>query len=202
VNIVEIYEDDIKFMWDNNKTFLCVFDKNNNFITDYDLCSGIKLMKKDDRIIFYVYENEIVQGKWIFFADRVSEDYSREKLVIYGESAVGLKTRKFNDTLPWKNCGSQKFVTRSEREKRLSICKECPFFNIEKMTCNVDSQLVLDSTRGADRTCPEGKWGERDRILAELSEQEGFTQEPAYIIETQDQLDFENELEEFLKGLE
>ena len=57
MNIVEIYEDDIKFMWDNNKTFLCVFDKNNNFITDYDLCSGIKLMKKDDRIIFYVYEN-------------------------------------------------------------------------------------------------------------------------------------------------
>ena len=207
MKIVEIYKDDKKFMWTNNETFLCVFDENDNFITDYDLCSGLKLMEKDDKIIFYVNEDDMVQGKWKLFANRISEDFSSEKIIISGESFVGLKTRNFNDNLPWvENCGPGKFVTRSEREKRLNICKTCPLFDVKNMTCNVNLQLVLDTTRDADKYCPEDKWGEKDRILAEVNEREGLTEERAVaaasLIDRQNQLDFENELEEFLKGLE
>ena len=51
MDIVEIYKDGTQFMWPNNKTFLCVFDENDNLVTDYDLCSGLKLMQKDNEII-------------------------------------------------------------------------------------------------------------------------------------------------------
>ena len=207
MGIVEIYRDDIKFMWSNNETYVCVFDENNNFVTDYDLCSGLKLMQEDDEMIFYINENEMVQGAWKFFANRISEDFSSEKIVISGENSLGSKTRNFNNDLPWsENCGPGKFVTRSEREKRLDICKRCPLFNVENMTCSVNLQSVLDLTRHADKYCPEDKWGEKARVLAEVDEREGLTAERAMaapaLITKQDQSDFEAELEDFLKGLE
>jgi len=207
MGIVEIYRDDIKFMWSNNETFLCVFDKNNNFITDYDLCSGLKLMQNDDKIVFYINENEMVQGNWKLFATRISEDFSSEKIIISGENLLGSKTRKFNNDLPWaENCGPGKFVTRSEREKRIDICKQCPLFDVQNMTCSVNLQSVLDMTRHADKYCPEDKWGDKARVFSEVNEREGLTAERAMaasaLIDKQDQSDFENELEEFLKGLE
>lgn len=192
-------------MWTNNETFLCVFDENGKFITDYDLCSGLKLMKKDNKMVFYVNEDEMVQGKWKLFANRISKDFSSEKIVISGESVVGSKTRKFDNNLPWaENCGPGKFVTRSEREKRLNICKECPLFDMQNMTCSVNLQSVLEATRDANKYCPEDKWGNKDKVFAEVEEREGLTEERAIaaaaLIDKQNQSDFEKELEEFLKG--
>jgi len=195
MDIVEIYKDGTQFMWPNNKTFLCVFDENDNLVTDYDLCSGLKLMQKDNEIIMYVNEDEMVSGKWTLFATRTNKDLSTKEIVIHGYSEVGSKKRIFDKEFPWSNCGPGDFVSREEREKRLNLCKECPLFDYQNMTCTVDKELVLDITREKDQYCPKEKWGEKQRVLSEVTIREG-------LIDAKNQKDFEEDLEKYLEELE
>lgn len=42
---------------------------------------------------------------------------------------------------------------------RLRICKSCPFFNEENISCKKCGCYLLVKTAWASESCPEGKWG-------------------------------------------
>jgi len=194
---IKIYSDNKSFMWSNNETLLFVADRDGRLVADYDLCSGLKLMSEGDNITMYVDNDDMVSGNWTLLANKYSEDFPVEKIVVHGRNETGSSTRTFDSETPWKNCGSGFFVTRQEREQRLDLCKECPFFNTKDMTCDVDDNPVLKTTKEKDGLCPKNKWGDRQRINDEIEARGGITYENTVIDQT-DQTAFEEELAIFL----
>lgn len=48
--------------------------------------------------------------------------------------------------------------TKSLMEERLSICRECPFFNKLTVGCNKCGCFLRMKTKLLNATCPIGKW--------------------------------------------
>jgi hypothetical protein len=194
MGIVELYSDDIDTVWNDQETFLCVLDENNNLIADYDFRTGLKLLKNDKKFTIYVNNDDLVPGKWILFVTKIYEKKPNETVKVEGNKEGVFEKRIFEEDRPWDfGYSNQLHVSRQERENRLSVCKSCPFFNIENMTCEVDGENVLDKTKYLDKYCPEEKWGDKEAVMKKMSRN-------ATIIYQQDQQDFESELEEYLKG--
>lgn len=47
---------------------------------------------------------------------------------------------------------------KKRKEERLSICKECPFFNKLTTQCDKCGCIMIMKTLIADANCPIGKW--------------------------------------------
>jgi hypothetical protein len=140
------------------------------------------------------------------FATKINiEKNLKEKIKVEGFKEGEVKAKVFSEKGPWlDNCSSDEQVSKEEKEKRISICTECPFFNSLDMTCTINNRIVLESTKYKGLLCPKGKWGDKeteDRMLKE-GLANGEIVMPSVVIDKNDQLDFETELEEFLKGLE
>lgn len=197
-----------------DEVFLCVFDNNNNLIANYDLATGLYTLVKDGQLTICINDNDLVSGKWVFFATEVkktNEQISYEKIKINGSKKGKTKKIEYKDEYPWNNetwIPALEYVSRKEREERLSICKSCPFFNLENMTCDIDGKIVLESTKFKYQYCPENKWGNQEETLQYRPEFMPHIQENEAndIIMKNSQKDmeqkqFEDEFEEFLKGL-
>jgi hypothetical protein len=50
------------------------------------------------------------------------------------------------------------------REKRLSICKECPEFIKATSQCKKCGCIMLLKTKLPHASCPIGKWGEEEEV--------------------------------------
>jgi len=74
------------------------------------------------------------------------------------------------------------------------------------MTCAVSEKPVLDETTKADTYCPQELWGDKQKVLADLTEQSKelglVSNEQTTVINSQDQLEFEDELANYLEGLQ
>lgn len=197
MEIIEIYKDSIECLWHNDETFLCVFDENNNLIADYDLCNGLRLLQKDREIIIYVNDFDFVSGKWILFATKstkINGEYVKEKIKVSGKNLNGSNNKEIKEKGAIGKCFPGEYVSVEEREERLLVCKECPLFDKENMTCSVNDKIVLESTKYKYEYCPEERWGNKEASL----EKDGIIMPQ---INEQEQEDFEKELEEYLKGL-
>lgn len=200
MGIVKIYRDEPNTTWLNDETFLCVFNSEDVLIADYDFCSGLKIMQNDKDMTIFINDSDLPSGKWILFATKINtQDNLRERLKVEGFKEGKIVPQEFNEEGPWlDNCGPDERVPKEERKERLSICIECPLFDSLNMRCTVNNTIVLESTKYKNVICPEKKWGDFDNFIT--SNQVAIS--PATTIDKQDQLDFESDLEEFLKGLE
>jgi hypothetical protein len=195
MGIVELYSDKIDTFWVNNETFLYVLDDKNNLIADYDFRTGLKLLKRDKEIVIYINDEDLIPGKWFLFATKVHNKKNKKIIKTKGKKIGVIKTRVFEEERPWDlGYSNQLHVSRKEREERLSICKSCPFFNIKDVTCQIDGSIVLETTKYADKYCPEEKWGDKESAMKKFAGD-------AIIVNEEEQQDFESELEEYLKGL-
>jgi hypothetical protein len=206
MGIIELYSDKPNTIWKNSETFLCVFDNENNLISDYDFRTGLKLVQDEKKMTIYIADSDLVPGKWILFATKVFDEELEEAVRVEGKKDGEPREVVFNDKRPWDwNYSSEPHVSRQEREDRLSVCKSCPFFNIEDMKCEVDGKMVLETTKNVNGYCPEEKWGDKKRIdmerLAENLARGDIILPKGPNIDKEDQAEFENELEEYLKGL-
>ena len=207
MGIVEIYKDEPNTVWVNDETFLCVFNNENVLIADYDFCSGLKIMQNNKNMTIFINDSDLPSGKWILLATKINiEENLKEKIKVEGFKEGEVTAKVFSDEGPWlDNCGPDERVSREEREERISICTECPFFNSIDMICTVNNRLVLESTQYKGLLCPKGKWGDQetiDRMLKEGLESGEIVMPNAIVIDEQDQSNFEADLEDFLKGLE
>jgi hypothetical protein len=207
MNIINIHKDSLNTMWQNNETFLCVFDEDNKLIADYDFCTGLKLIQNETEMTIYIDNSDLVPGRWVLFATKVLENNNeliKEKIEVEGIKSGNPVPRTFSEEYPWSvNCGPGNHVSRKEREERLDICKSCPLFDLEKMICTVDQKKVLHSTKFENSYCPENKWGDMKKVFAEASGKPSDIIMPIGTqIDPEEQENFEAELEEFLEGLQ
>ena len=206
MNNIEIYKETIETMWKDSETFLCVFDNKNNLIADYDFCTGLKLMQDEKDITIFIKDEDLIAGKWVFFGTKVSKDFLSEKIKINGRKKGSPKTIEYSEQNPWSNnCGPGNHTSRQERQKRVSVCVSCPLFDSKNMTCTVDETLILESTKYEDKFCPEGKWGEKELVMAKMLE-DALDRGDIIIpkgekIIPEEQENFEEELDRFLKGM-
>jgi hypothetical protein len=200
MGIVRIYRDEPNTTWLNDETFLCVFNSQNVLIADYDFCSGLKIMQNDKDMTIFINDIDLPSGKWILFATKINiESNLKERIKAEGFKEGEVAVKEFNEKGPWlDNCSSDELVPKEEREERLLICAECPLFDLTSMRCTVSDRIVLESTKYKNVICPQRKWGDFDNLVAS-----GQVANPTTTtIDKQDQLDFEADLEDFLKGLE
>jgi len=207
MGIVEIYKDEPNTVWVNDETFLCVFNNENVLIADYDFCSGLKIMQNNKNMTIFINDSDLPSGKWILLATKINiEENLKEKIKVESFKEGEVTAKVFSDEGPWlDNCGPDERVSREEREERISICTECPFFNSADMICTINNRIVLESTKYKGLLCPKGKWGDQetmDRMLKEGLESGEIVMPNAIVIDEQDQSNFEADLEDFLKGLE
>ena len=207
MGIVEIYKDEPNTVWVNDETFLCVFNNENVLIADYDFCSGLKIMQNNKNMTIFINDIDLPSGKWILFATKINtQDNLRETIKVEGFKEGEVAAKEFNEEGPWlNNCSPDEQVSKEEREERISICTECPFFNSADMICTINNRIVLESTKYKGLLCPKGKWGDQetmDRMLKEGLANGDIMMPVGETIDKQDQSDFEADLEEFLKGLE
>jgi hypothetical protein len=212
MEIVELYSDKPDTIWHNQKTFLCVFDEENNLIADYDFKTGLRLIKSDTELTIYIHDSDLIPGRWVLFVKTMYDEEFLETIKIEGsknksekDEEIYIKENIFKEKRPWDyGYSDQLHVSREEREERLSICKSCPFFNIEDMTCEVDGSIVLNTTKNANLFCPEEKWGDVERIKREHAAhfiEKGEVDPGGNRVDPEEQKMFEEELEEYLKGL-
>ena len=207
MGIVEIYKDEPNTVWVNDETFLCVFNNENVLIADYDFCSGLKIMQNNKNMTIFINDIDLPSGKWILFATKINtQDNLRETIKVEGFKEGEVAAKEFNEEGPWlNNCSPDEQVSKEEREERISICTECPFFNSADMICTINNRIVLESTKYKGLLCPKGKWGDQetmDRMLKEGLANGDIIMPVGETISKQDQSDFEADLEDFLKGLE
>lgn len=202
MSTVNIYVDKANTVWQNDETFLCVFDIDNNLIAEYDFCTGLRLMQNDQNMTIYINDDDLVAGKWAFIATKSipveGGGYLGEKIRVEGFKEGEEGYREFNSQFPWNNAnsGPGKYVSRQEREQRVSVCKLCPLFDSKNITCTVDDKNILKITKYENEFCPEEKWGDKQKFLAER----GLTPE-SQASSQEEQADFEADLDKFLEGL-
>ena len=206
MSTVNIFKDKANTIWENDETFLCVFD-DKNLVAYYDFCTGLKLMQDDKEMTIFINNDDLVSGKWVFFGTKVinkNKKQLKEKV-----KSDGVKNEKSNINLnkydwPNKNCGPGNFVSKQEKEKRILICKQCPFFDLENIKCTVDDKTVLRSIKYEDEFCPKEKWGDKEKIKerhAAYAKSQGMIVPQSINIDAEEQADFEAELEAHLRGL-
>lgn len=202
MSIIEIYKDVPTTMWQNDETYLCVFDDDGNLVADYDFCTGLKLLLREDELIVYINDDDLLSGRWEFFATKVAEDFSVDYVKAEGRKdgdSGQLPVLKDN---PWDGCMPGVHVTKTERDERLDICKACPFFDITEMMCTVNRRVVLETTKHKYQFCPEGKWGDAEAAQQAAVDAQGELAQPiGKVFDPDEQADFEAELERFLEGL-
>lgn len=209
MSIIELYKDKPNTLWQNNETFLCVFDENNILIASYDFCTDLKLMQDDKEMTIFIHDDDLVPGKWILFATKVNNDYIKKyikkRIKVEGNKPGKSKKIKINEEYPWnKNWGHGQYVSRKKREERLSVCSTCPFLNLENMTCSVNKKIVLESTKYENEYCPEEKWGNKEEVMKKMFDS-AVSRGDIIIsqnqqIDQKEQAEFEAEFEEYLKG--
>jgi hypothetical protein len=209
MKIIELYKDKPNTLWQNNETFLCVFNENNILVGSYDFNTGLKLMQDDKEMTIFIHDDDLISGKWVLFATKVNNDYIKKytkKMIKVDGFKAGKETEiKFQEQYPWnKNWGHGKYVSREEREKRLSVCSKCPFFNLDNISCSINKKIVLESTKYHNEYCPEKKWGDKDAVMKEIFDEATLRGDiiisQNHKIDIKEQEDFEAELEKYLKG--
>jgi len=208
MKIIEIYKDNKSTIWIDEKTYLAVFDNKGNILADYDSASGLKILQDEDSIIFYITGEDLVPGNWKFFGTKFVEENEKGIEIKVESSGIlegNKRKRVYTEKDPWsKKRASGQYVDSEEREKRFRICLSCPFFSSKDGTCSVNGNLVIESTKKFYSFCPEEKWGDREMVMknisSSVSENDIILPEPV-VIEEEEQSQFEEELEEYLKGL-
>lgn len=189
-------------MWNDQQTYLCVYDKNNIQVADYDFDTGLGLMLDGDIIKVFMEESSLVAGNWTFFGVLSAAEngiiVSREMIEING-SGGNAKSQTYSDQDPWRfDHRPGTYVSVKEREKRISICRSCPMFD-RKGYCKVNDMLAIERTKMKIGFCPEGKWGSQEDAenfyKTEIVGENNIT----YVLE--EQSDFDAQFDEFLKGL-
>lgn len=79
--------------------------------------------------------------------------------MIYSKQKLGLKTRikNFIKALYKHVKSGFKLVTEKEKERRLSICNECTFKNVDN-ECSICGCYLPMKTAWKTEHCPEKKW--------------------------------------------
>ena len=200
VETIEIFESEKNTIWNDGKTFLLVFDKNNNQVADYDFSTGLKILEKNNKNIIFMHDEDLVPGSWKFYGSKVK--VIEEKIIETKVTSEGFKDgksikRKYKNEDPWNTTrvGGQ-YVLAKEREKRISICRSCPFFNKEEGLCKVNGMISIEMTKHEISYCPESKWGNKEKSSEALISQIGINEE---IQKNQEK--FDKDLEEYLKEL-
>ena len=164
MEIVEIFKSEKNTIWNDGKTFLLVFDKKDNQVTDYDFSTGLRILETDDENIIFIYSDELISGRWKFYGSKVQviEDKIIETRVESEGFQDGENTKRKNDDKdPWNTRRAKgKYVSRKEREKRIGICRSCPLFNKNEGFCEVNGMLSIEMTKHETSYCPESKWGD------------------------------------------
>jgi hypothetical protein len=199
MNITEIYKTQKDTIWNDSKTFLMVFDKRGRQIADYDFYTGLQMIQKDDEIIIFIDNKDLVSGRWKFFGTKIKIVESK----IISENIFSEGVREGNNTShtffkenPWGTQNTNiEYVSFNERKKRIKICRSCPFFVHSTGECSVDGKNVIESTKIEKSYCPEEKWGSKEKSIILIEDEK-----QADIMFQQNQKEFEDELEEYLKN--
>jgi len=190
----------------NDQTSLCVFNEDGNLVATYDFCTGLRLLRTEHGVTVYIHEVDLIPGPWVLLVAVHSESNDVTTTRIEGTHEGPQAAHVLLDDNPWDGCLPGDRVGRVEREERLSLCKSCPFLNLTTMTCAVSEKPVLDETTKADTYCPQELWGDKQKVLADLTEQSKelglVSNEQTTVINSQDQLEFEDELANYLEGLQ
>lgn len=68
------------------------------------------------------------------------------------------KTKNFTKSIINHISSGMIKVSDSVKQERMNICKSCPFFNSENITCNKCGCFLEIKTGWASEKCPEDKW--------------------------------------------
>jgi hypothetical protein len=207
MKIVEICKQPKDVVWNDDKTFLCIFDNNGNQIEDYDFYSGLRLMLDGNYIKIFIHDEDLVSGKWKFFGTKSFQKDGKtveEKVFFSGEKIEKNIKRKYENKNPWGITRGVKdqYVSAQEREKRMGVCRKCPMFVNFDGTCSVDGSLSILETKKRYSYCPEEKWGNKKKSIEKMK-----SEYPSDIInynvnvDPTDQKNFEDELEEYLRRI-
>jgi len=206
MSILKMHSVPVGTMLENETTFLCVFDEDNNFIADYDFCTGLRLIQEEQTLVIYINENDLVPGSWVLFVTTVDENYVKTKSKVKGTKEGLPRTRIHTSQNPWDGCGAGEKVSLAERDSRITVCASCPLLNAIDMVCSVSGKSVTDATTRKEQFCPEDKWGNKEQVLNDIAEfalANNMVQFPqGFTIDTSDQIAFEEELASYLEGLQ
>lgn len=178
--------------WDRDKTIAIVFDNNGKQIADFDLVTGINIENIDGNLFMTIDEEIVPMGTLMFRAAwaEFKEDAPAEKFSY--EEIIPIQKEKEKDRIvkekPWDYKGSgDTFVSFSEREKRISVCRSCELFNHSTGICEINGMDAMLVTKSANYYCPEGKWDK------------GKNADPNFTPYVSAQDEFEEEFEKYLE---
>lgn len=199
MNIIELCRSEKNTIWNDGKTFLSVFDKNNKQVADYDFSTGLKIMENESEMIIFINDEDLVPGQWIFYGSKIKingKEFIETKIQSNGFKDGKKKSRTYKDKDPWnKNRSSDKYVSATDREKRINICRSCDLFNAVEGICSINKMPVIEMTKHEISYCPELKWGDMVKSSEYLIKQTGIDAD----IE-KEQKTFNDSLDEYLRG--
>jgi hypothetical protein len=200
MKIVEISRSEKNTVWNDGKTFLIVFDKKDNQVADYDFSTGLKILEKDNENIIFIYEDDLVSGRWKFYGSKVKVVEGKvfeTKVESEGFQDGDIKKRKQQDKEPWNNNRVKgRYVSGKEREKRIRICRSCSFFNQNEGFCEINGMLSIETTKHETSHCPESKWGDIKKTSEILVSEKQVEDEIK-----KDQEKFNEDLERYLEEI-
>lgn len=124
MDIIEICKQPINTIWYDAKTFLFVFDENEKQIADYDFSSGLKLLTDGENITIFIYDKDLVPGKWIFVGTQLiqkNDNKIEKKIKIEGYKEGKYLTTEYNPKNIWNDPKyeiNDKTVIKSENTSR------------------------------------------------------------------------------------
>jgi len=196
--MIEIYEATLNTIWNDQETYLVVFDKDGNQVTDYDFSTGLRLIQDDEKMTVFVNDKEMAAGMWKFFgttAKQIEPAMIQERVYSEGISdGDNLHETRFGEN-PWNSHrNSDKYVSFAKRSERIGICRSCPLLLQSTGECSVDGKNVIELTKLKKAYCPVEKWGDKNSSLYYMRPRGEESEE--WIKE--EQKDFERELEDYL----
>lgn len=204
MRIVDLHTTPENTMIKNDETFLWVRDETGAVIADYDFCTGLRLIQRDEGLTIYVNDSDLVPGSWTLSVTTLDANAEPSLTTTWGTKDGVPAPRDLSSDNPWDGCAPGEHVSVVERDRRLSLCKSCPLLDSESLTCSVSGKPVFDTTTRVDQFCPEDLWGNKQDVLAVVAAQalaDGSVAPrigPAF--ESEEQAQFESELDQFLEG--
>lgn len=132
---------------------------------------GISMMKFDNedfsRLVLSIYDTDIIPEGEYYYSYELLTMSGKQVLKIFGNIDVKknfvLDQSRKREVRPWdllkgKDSPGGARATHEEKEKRLSICKECPRFVKLTSQCLECGCIMKLKTKLLDATCPLGKW--------------------------------------------
>ena len=149
-----------------------ILDKDGNVVLSLEFNAGLSLIKFDEdegsKLVMSIFETDMIPEGYYTYQYHMLTFSGREIIKLHGELSVSSSKSdqvltRVREVRPWdllRNKASQmgERVSSEEKNKRLSICMECPRYVKVTSQCLECGCVMKLKTKLAQASCPLGKW--------------------------------------------